>query len=107
MKRSLVSVFLFAALTITANAQTRGAGNACDRECLRGFTTQYLDAMVAHNPKALPLANVKFTENTKTMQLGEGLWKGASRIRTYRQDFLDVRQGVAAAFVVVEENAMP
>ena len=109
MSRSIALALLFVTLTVAANAQTRGAtGNACDRECLRGFITQYLDAMVAHNPKALPTAsNVRFTEDTKTMPLGEGLWKGASKIRTYRQDFLDVRQGVAAAFVVVEENAMP
>jgi hypothetical protein len=109
MKRSLVLVCLFFALTVTANAQTRGAsGNACDRQCLSGFITQYLVTMVAHNPQALPTApNIRFTEDTKTMQLGEGLWKGASRIRPYRQDFLDVRQGVAAAFVVAEENAMP
>ena len=96
-------------LTVTASAQTRGAaGNSCDRECLRGFITQYLDALVAHNPKALPTApNVKFTEDTKTMQLGEGLWQGASKIRPYRQDFLDVREGVAASHVIVEENGTP
>jgi hypothetical protein len=109
MKRSLALVLLFVTLTVTANAQTRGAaGNACDRECLRGFITQYLDALIAHDPKALPTAvNVKFTEDTKTMQLGEGLWKGATKIRPYRQDFLDVRDGVAASHVIVEENGMP
>jgi hypothetical protein len=109
MKRSLALVFLFVTLTVTANAQTRGAaGNACDRECLRGFITQYLDALIAHDPKLLPTAaNVKFTEDTKTMQLGEGLWKGATKIRPYRQDFLDVRDGVAASHVIVEENVTP
>ncbi len=110
MKRSLALVYLFVTLTVTAAAQTRGgaAGNACDRECLRGFITQYLDALIAHDPKALPTAaNVKFTEDTKTMQLGEGLWKGASKIRPYRQDFLDVRDGVAASHVIVEENGTP
>ena len=109
MKSSLVSALLLVTLTVTASAQTRGAaGNSCDRECLRGFITQYLDALVAHNPKALPTApNVKFTEDTKTMQLGEGLWQGASKIRPYRQDFLDVREGVAASHVIVEENGTP
>ena len=109
MKRSFALAFLSVTLTISVHGQTRGAaGNACDRECLRGFITQYLDALVAHNPKALPTAsNVKFTEDTKTMQLGEGLWKGASKIRPYRQDFLDVREGVAASHVVAEENGTP
>lgn len=109
MKRLFASAFLLITLAAVASAQNRGAtGNACDRECLRGFITQYLDAMIAHNPKALPTApTVRFTEDTKTLPLGEGLWKGASKIRTYRQDFLDVRDGMAASHVVVEENGMP
>jgi hypothetical protein len=41
------------------------------------------------------------------MKLGEGLWKNASKITGYRQDILDVRQGVAASQVVVEEGGMP
>jgi hypothetical protein len=82
--------------------------SSCDRECLRGFITQYLNAMVAHNPKSLPLAaDVRFTEDTKTLPLGEGLWKGASGLRTYRQDFLDVRDGMAASHVIVEESGNP
>ncbi len=80
----------------------------CDRECLRGFLTQYLDALVAHNPNALPLSKeVRFTENSVEMHLGDGLWKDASRIRPYRQDVLDTRQGVAATQVVVEEAGSP
>jgi hypothetical protein len=108
MKRLFAVGIVSTALTFAAHAQNRGAGNACDRECLRGFVTQYLEAMIAHNPKALPLATTaRFTEDTKTMALGEGLWKGASKITDYRQDMLDVREGVAASFVVVEENGTP
>jgi len=80
----------------------------CDRDCLRGSITQYLDALIAHNPKALPLSgNVRFTEDSVEKQLGDGLWKDASRIRAYRQDVLDVRQGVAASQVVVEAAGSP
>jgi hypothetical protein len=86
-------------------------GNAatCDRECLHGFVTQYLDALVAHNPGALPLAaNVRFTEDTVPMKLGESpLWKDATKLRPFRWDILDVRQGVAAAQAIVEESGMP
>jgi hypothetical protein len=86
----------------------QGAGASCDRDCLRGWITRYLDAMVAHNPAALPLApNARFTEDTKDLKLGEGLWKGASKLRGYRQDILDVRQSVAASQVIVEEAGMP
>jgi hypothetical protein len=80
----------------------------CDRECLRGFITQYLNAMVAHNPSTLAVSDkVRFTEDTVTMKLGQGLWKNATGIRTHRQDILDVRQGVAASQVIVEENGSP
>jgi hypothetical protein len=79
----------------------------CNRECLRGFITQYLDAMIARNPGSLPATKARFTENTMTITLGEGLWKTASKLRSYRQDFLDVREGNAAAFVIVEESGMP
>jgi hypothetical protein len=84
----------------TLSAQTAD----CNRDCLRGFVTQYLDALVAHNPSSLPLdPKVRFTEDTVETKVGEGLWKTASRIRPYRQDILDVRQGVAVSHVVVEE----
>src|SRR5436190_80825 len=111
MRRSIALAFLFVILTVAANAQTRGgaaAGGACDRECLRGFVTQYLDALIKHDPKAVPIApTARFTEDTKALPLGEGLWKGASKVRAYRQDFLDVREGVAASHVIVEENGSP
>jgi hypothetical protein len=80
----------------------------CDRDCLRGFITQYLNAMVSHNPVPLPLGDrVKFTEDTVEKRLGAGLWRTASGLSKYRQDILDVRQGVAASQVVVEEAGMP
>ena len=94
--------------TVSVRAQGRGPSNSCDRECLRGFVTQYLDAMGKHNPAALTTApGVRFTEDTKEIKLGEGLWKNFTKAREFREDFLDVRDGMAASFVVVEENAMP
>jgi len=70
--------------------------------------TQYLNAMVAHKPGSLAVSDkVRFTENTVTMKLGEGLWKTASGIGSYRQDILDVREGMAASQVIVEESEMP
>lgn len=70
--------------------------------------TRYLNAMVAHDPSALPVApNVKFTEDTVQMKLGEGAWKTVTKLRPYRVDFIDVPQGVAAVHTVVEENGAP
>jgi hypothetical protein len=102
MKRAVVFVFL------VLSASPGFARASCDRQCLKGFITQYLKAMVAHTPKALTLApNTRFTENTKTIPLGEGLWKEATGLRSYRQDFLDVREGQAASHVIVEANGNP
>ena len=107
MKRTVVLLLISAAFAFNARAQAT-SGGSCDRECLRGFITQYLNAMVEHNPRALQTApNARFTEDTVTMPLGEGLWKNASKLRTYRQDILDVREGVAASHVIVEEAGKP
>jgi hypothetical protein len=80
----------------------------CDRECLKGFITKYLDAMIAHKPGSLPVAEgVRFTEDCKEMRLGEGLWGNISRLTGYRRDILDVQEGVAVSFLVVEEGQSP
>jgi len=101
MKKPLI-VALFACAALAKGA-------TCDRDCLRGITTQYLNALVAHDPSALPVTgNVRFTEDTVEMKLGESpLWKNATGLRPYRLDILDARQGVAATFAVVEESGSP
>jgi hypothetical protein len=76
----------------------------CDRACLGDLVTQYLKDMAAHNPAALPVApNVRFTENGDVMKLGDGLWRTASGLGTYRQDILDVARHTAATQAVVLE----
>ncbi len=102
--RTFFCTLTLALFGVSASAATTD----CDRACLSGFITQYLDAMLTHNPATLPLSDkVRFTEDTVEMKLGDGLWKNASKIRSYRQDILDVRQGVAASQVVVEADGMP
>jgi len=92
----------------TASQATEPTNAACDRECLSGFITQYLDAMIAHRPDLVPVAaDARFTEDCREMKLGEGLWKSISRLRDYRRDILDVREGVAVSFLVVEEGDSP
>ena len=102
MKHLMLVLILIGASAACATAAD------CDRDCLREFITQYLDALVAHNPSALPLsAKARFTEDSVEMRLGEGLWKDALRLRAYRQDILDTRQGVAASQVIVEDAGSP
>jgi hypothetical protein len=94
-----------------ACATSIGASNAasCDRTCLTGAITTYMDALLEHDPSKLPLAEtVKFTENGQVMQLANSpLWKGASRPRDYRQDIIDVREGVAGSHIILEEYGVP
>src|SRR5580658_6549328 len=86
----------------------RAAGADCDRDCLRGMVTQYLNALAANKPAALPVdPKVRFTEDSAELHLGEGLWKTATAIRPYRQDVLDTVQGIAATEVIVEESGSP
>ena len=80
----------------------------CDRACLAGVMTAYLDSLVAHDARKAPLAgNARFTEDAKQLAVGDGLWKTATKIRPFRTDFLDPATGTAAAHAVVEESGTP
>jgi hypothetical protein len=101
--QSLVMKWLaILALMAAAFAQN----NTCDRTCLGGFVDQYLDAVVAHNPKMLPLArNVKFTENGQKLELGDGLWNSMAGKGTYRLFVTDVQTGEVAFIGTIREEA--
>jgi hypothetical protein len=87
-----------------ASAQAPPAAGACDRACLIGFIDQYLDALVAQDPKRLPVAaNVKFTENGQRLTLGDGFWNSVTGKGTYRLDVVDTAAGQAATFVTMRE----
>ena len=101
-----IAVATLSVLVPTSGASAQGA--KCDRLCLTDMMTRYLNAMVAHDPSAVPVApNLKFTEDTVAMKLGEGIWKTVTKLRPYRVDFIDVQQGVAAVHTVLEENDAP
>jgi hypothetical protein len=100
---------LFAGIAIVAALFMLAARPAVakdrDRACLGDLVTQYLKDMVAHNPDALPVTpNVRFTENGEVMKLGDGLWRTASGLGTYRLDILDVTGHTAATQAVVLED---
>jgi hypothetical protein len=93
------------ALLVLSAAPARAAD--CDRACLTGLLTQYVDALVARDPSKLPLApKVRFTEDSKDLALGEGVWKTVTGKAGFRQDYIDVRKQIAATHVqLVEPNA--
>jgi len=77
----------------------------CDRACLTGMMTQFVDALVAHDPSKLPLTkDVRFTEDSRNARLGEGIWKSVTAAGGFRQDYIDTRKQVAAAHVLLREG---
>lgn len=97
---------MLCAFALTA-AISLGQGR-CDRACLEGFVDQYLDAMVKHDPKGLPLAkNVKFTENGQRLELGDGLWNTISAKGAYRQFVTDPESGHVGFFGSIFEGGAP
>jgi hypothetical protein len=97
-----------ALLVVVAQPLAAQSATDCDRACLAGVMTAYLDSLVAHDPKKAPLAaNARFTEDAKELRVGEGLWKTASKLSPFRTDFLDATTRTAATHAVVEENGMP
>lgn len=62
----------------------------CDRACLEGLATQYLNALVAHDPKQLPLAqDVRYTEQDQVLDVGDGFWGTATEVGHFRACFSD------------------
>jgi len=77
----------------------------CDRACLMGMMTQYIDALVAHDPSSLPLAeNVRYTEDSRFAELGEGIWQSVTANGNFRQDYIDTTKQVAASHVLLHEG---
>jgi hypothetical protein len=104
---SVAALVCVAVFTLSRTREVAGQA-ACDRACLAGVMTQYLNSLVAHDPKMAPLADtVKFTEDAAVKPVGDGFWKTATKLRAYRTDFLDVRQGTAAVHAVMEEGGKP
>jgi hypothetical protein len=104
------NAFACLAAFLVVGAQPLAAQRAadCDRACLAGVMTAYLDSLVARDASKAPLAaNARFTEDAKQLPAGEGLWKSATKLRPFRTDFLDPATGTAATHAVLEENGMP
>ncbi len=102
------------AMTVVASSLFLGHSNSaiaaasCDRTCLNGLTDQYLDALIAHDPKRLPLARkVKFTENGQEIALGDALWLNAGGPVSYKLYFNDVAKGQTGFIGVIREQENP
>jgi hypothetical protein len=96
-------------LLIYASAVQAAPAPSCDRECLRGMITVFLYALAKHDTSRLPVSDtVRVTEDAIEKPLAKvGLVSTVTRLRGYRQDFLDERGGVAATGAIVEESGAP
>ncbi len=112
MKRltSLLLIILVGASVVQAAPKPAAApAPSCDRECLRGLLTTYLYALLRHDPSKLPLSeHVRVTEDAIEKPLAKaGILTTVTRLRGYRQDVLDERDGVATTSAIVEESGAP
>jgi hypothetical protein len=95
-------------LAINANASTGPIPLNCDRLCLESLVDQYLAAVVAHDPKRLPLsAGVRYTENDQLMDVGDGFWKTAEGVGNYKHIFADPEAGQVAFMGTMHEAGAP
>lgn len=82
---------------------------SCDRECLRSMLTATLYSLAKHDTSKLPLSDkVRVTEDAIEKPLDKvSLVRTVTRLRGYRQDFLDERGGMATTGTLVEEVGAP
>ena len=101
---TLIAVLAGGRLTVDVAASTGPIPLRCDRACLERIVDQYLDAVVAHDPKRLPLsADVKYTENSQVVAVGDGFWKTAQGIGNYKHYFADPEFGQVAFMGTMRE----
>jgi hypothetical protein len=94
-----------ALVSLSAFSSASAAAQACDRACLTGLMTQFIDAVVTHDFSTLPLTDdVKYTEDSRNARLGEGIWQSITANGGFRQDYIDARKQVAAAHVLLREG---
>ena len=105
MKLASVCLGAVLALAVTTQSAQAAQSASCDRACLVGLLDGYVAAMVAKDPKRVPVAaKVRFTENTNEMKLGDGLWGTITGVGTYKLYVADPTAHQAMYYGVVKEN---
>lgn len=102
---SIRACALIAMITLSVPAEAATPATSCDRACLGGMVSRYVDAIVAHDSTGLPLATgLRVSENSREARLGEGLWQSVTGKGSFRQDYLDERRQIAASHLVLKEG---
>ncbi|MBV9503973.1 MAG: hypothetical protein JO323_03105 [Acidobacteriia bacterium] len=78
----------------------------CDRACLKGVLDQYLNAVIEHNPSAVPLTpGYRQTENAVLRRPGQGIWQTAKALGKVQRRYFDPVTHNAAYFGTLEETS--
>jgi len=100
-----IAAVAFSSVLLLGFSQAPASTELCDRSCLSSLITQYVDALVARDHSRLPLAEtVRFTEDSKALELGEGLWQATTTRGQFRHDYLDTKKQIAATHVQLHEG---
>jgi len=100
----VAAIALAAKFIVLAQASTGPIPVNCQRACLENVLDQYLRAVVKHDPKLVPLsADIKYTENAQVLQVGDGFWKTAQAVGSYRHIFADPEAGQVATMATMWE----
>ena len=96
--------YFFAGLMLLVLISPVEAQIGCDRACLEGHVSTYLDALYANTPGAVPLASgVKVSDNNRLVGLREAFWDDAEET-AYRWDIANPRLGDVATEVVIRNS---
>jgi hypothetical protein len=102
------SLMLTGSLAPKADASTGPIPLNCNRACLENVVDQYLSALVAHDPKRLPLSkDVMYTENSQVIEIGDGAWKTIEGRGKYTHIFADPEFGQVAYMGTMLEAGAP
>lgn len=110
MRATAFGAFALGAAILTGHlaASTGPIPLNCNRTCLEGLIDQYLAAVVAHDPKRLPLSeDVMYTENNQVLKVGDGFWKTAAGIGNYKHIFADPEFGQVGFMGTMQEAGAP
>jgi len=106
--KNLVGTLSIGILIAGAVAGQGSKGSTCDRACLENFVDQYMDALIAHDPKKLPMtARVKNTEDGVRLDPGDGFWRTALAKGSYRLFVTDTEAGQVAFIGTMREVNAP
>ena len=108
MRKWLFAASLLLAMPGLESAVWAQQPAACDRACLDGMLSRFLDAVVAHDPARAPLAiGFRQTQNSVLTPAGTGAWQTVTAVGPVQRRYFDPVTGNAAFFGTVTDGGQP